>query len=119
DGCVGFARGVEQRVDVERNAPSPAGERRRRDEAIQLHRQSEAVLLREERVEIDDAELAQRGLLYLRDQRSQIEIGAHVPCVGNKVGQQDVFAAREWIAVDVDEIEEARHETIDLVLQRL
>ena len=69
--ACGLAVGVQQRVDVERHPRvqlANAGDAMR---PLSLIARAEAVLLGEERVEVDDTELAQRRLLHLRDQRSR------------------------------------------------
>ena len=49
----------------------PRRERRRREQAVEPHRERGAVLRREERVELEHAELAQRRLLHLRRRASR------------------------------------------------
>ena len=59
----------------------PGAEARRRQQLIELHRQREAILRREERLEIEHADLRDRRRLHLRDQRRQVEIAAGAPAL--------------------------------------
>ena len=74
DGAAGRAvGGVEQRLHVERLARRPRSERRGGEETVELHRQRGAVLGGEELLQLEHAELADRRLLHLADQRRQVE----------------------------------------------
>ena len=74
---------------------------------------------REEGVDLEDAELAERRGLDLADQRAEIEVAAGTPGVLDQVREEHVLAARERVGGDPDEAEEARHRALDLVPQRL
>ena len=109
----------QQRVDVERRALAPRGERRRGEQAVELEGQLLAILRREELVELEHAQLLQRWLLDLADERRQVERLLVGPGVLDEVGQQDVLAARQRVGGDADEAEQAGHEALDLVGDRL
>ena len=110
---------VQQRLHVQRLAGAPRGERRRRQQAVQLHRQRRAVGGWEELVELEHAELADRRLLDHADERRQVERGARRPRVLDQVGEQDVLAARQRVGVDADEAEQPRGVALDLVADHL
>ena len=63
------SRRVEQRRGVERLAFEPLLEPWRREQAVQLHRELEALLRREERLEIDNADFLEGRRLHLLDER--------------------------------------------------
>ena len=108
-------RGEEELLRVERLALAPGGEARRGDERVQQERELRSLGRREELVELEDAELAERGRLDLADQGSQVEIAPGAPGVLDEVREQDVLPARERVGLDADEREEARHRSLDLV----
>ena len=112
-------RREEERLRVERRALVPRRERGRGDEGVQLQRQLGAVLGREEGVDLEDAELAERRRLHLADQRPEVEALPGAPGVLDQVREQHVLAARERVGCDADEPEQARHRALDLVPQRL
>ena len=70
---------VEQRLRIERIPLEPDFEAGRREHAIELHGQREALLGRKERLEIDDADLVERRRLHCADERREIEAGAALP----------------------------------------
>ena len=111
--------GAEQPSRVERRPAAPGRERRRRDERVQPHRELVPVGGRQERVDLEDAELAQRRLLDLSDQRAEIEVGSGPPVVLEQVRQEDVLAAAERVGLDPDQAEQARDRAFDLVADRL
>ena len=120
DRGAGLAVGrAQHRPDVQRRAAHPRAERRRGEQAVEPHGERGAVLLREELVEVEHAELAQRRGLDQADQRGQVEAGAAAPGVVDQVGQQDVLAAGQRVGVDADEAEQATDEAVDLVADRL
>ena len=106
-------------VDVERRPGHPRPERRRGEQAVEPHRQRHAVLRREELVELEHAELADRRLLDHADERRQVEAAAGRPLVEDEVRQQDVLAARQRIGLDADQAEQAGDEALDLVADDL
>jgi hypothetical protein len=112
-------RRAQERRRVERLAGAPGGERGGRNEAVQLQRELRALLGREERVHLEDSELAERRRLDLSDQGPDVEALARAPRVLDQVGEQHVLAARERVGLDPDEAEQARHRPLDLVAQRL
>ena len=111
--------GEEERLGVERLALAPGGERRRGDERVEGERELRPLGGREELVDLEDAQLAERRRLDLADQRAEVEVAARAPRVLDEVREQDVLAARERVRGDPDEREQARHGALDLVAERL
>ena len=109
----------EERLRVERLALAPGGEGRRGDERVQRERELRPVGGREELVDLEDAELADRRRLDLADQGPEVEVAAGAPRVLDQVREQHVLAARERVGLDPHEREQARHGPFDLVPQRL
>ena len=109
----------EQRLRIESRTLAPGGEGGRRDQRVELQRELGAVLRREERVDLEDAELAERGSLDLADQGAEVEVAPGPPGVLDQVREQHVLAARQRIGGDPDEPEQARHRALDLVAERL
>ena len=64
-------------------------------------------------------ELAHRRGLDLADQRREVEVAPCPPGVLDQVREQHVLPARERVGLDADQPEQARHDTLDLVPQRL
>ena len=60
-------------ADVERGALHPELEARCREQIVERQRELEAVLLRVEGIEVEHADLGERRLLDLRDQRGDVE----------------------------------------------
>ena len=109
---------VEQRLRIERIPLEPDFEAGRREHAIELHRQREALLGRKERLEIDDADLVERRRLHFADERREIEAGAALPGVGQKGGDEAVFAAARR-RVDTGQHERARRGAAGALRQQL
>ena len=112
-------RSAQHRPDVQRRAAHPRGERRRGEQTVEPHGERGAVLGREELVELEHAELADRRGLHPADERRQVGAEALAPRVVDQVGQQDVLAARQRVGVDADEAEQAADEPVDLVADGL
>ena len=112
-------RRAQERGRVERLAGAPGRECRRSDEAVQLQRELCALLGREERVHLEDAELADRRRLDLAEQGAEVEALARAPRMLDQVGEQHVLAARERVGLDPDQAEQAGHRPLDLVAERL
>jgi hypothetical protein len=72
---------------------------------------------REEGVELEDAELAERGSLHLGDQRRQVQVRPCRPRVLDQVGEQDVLAAGERVGLRCPTIRPSKpaDEALDLV----
>ena len=120
DGAAGLALRREQhRLGVERLALAPGGEGGRRDQSVESEGELRPVGRREELVDLEDTELPDRRRLDLGDQRAEVEVASGTPGVLDQVGEQHVLAAREWVGVDPDELQEARHRALDLVAKRL
>ncbi len=111
--------GEEQSLRVERLALAPGCERRRGDERVQREGELRPIGRREELVDLEDAQLADRRRLDLADQRAEVEVPARTPGVLDQVREEDVLATRERVGGDPDEREEAGHRALDLVAQRL
>ena len=111
--------GAQQDRGIERRAAAPGGERRRGDECVEADGELVPVVGRQESVDLEDAELAQRRLLDLPDQRAEVEVGAGAPVVLEQVGEEDVLAAAERVGLDSDQAEQARDRPLDLVADRL
>ena len=86
-------RGIEQRLQVERLAFQPGLEPRRGQHAVQPHRHVEAVLRREVRLEIDDANLVEGRGLHAANQRGQIHVDPALPGMAEERGDQAVLTA--------------------------
>ena len=120
DAHVGLGiAAVEHMVDVERHTLYPRTERRRGDHVIQRNRQREAVLLREERIDVEDAQLTHRRVLDRKDQLGQVEILALTPVVLEDRRQQDMLAAAHWIGCDAHQSQQRADGAADLFAQRL
>ena len=111
--------GAEEHGRIERGAAAPGGERGRGDERVQPDGELVPLCRRQERVDLEDAELAQRRLLDLPDQGAEIEIGAGAPVVLEQVREEDVLAAAERVGLDPDQAEQAGDGALDLVADRL
>ncbi len=70
---------AQEAADVERRALHPELEARRGEQVVERQRELEAVLLRVERVEVEHADLGERRLLDLRDQRGDVERSGRWP----------------------------------------
>ena len=99
---------VEQRVDVERIALEPHREIGRREQAIEIRREPEAIGGREERVELEHADALDRRRLHLPDERGEIERLLLLPGLGEQRRHQDVLAAATRLGVDARERQHAR-----------
>ena len=84
--------GVEQAGNIQRLAFDPGLEGRRSQDVIEQHRQAETVLLGEEGVDIEHAQLWEGRRLGLQDQLAQVQVFALAPGVLEDVGEQDVLA---------------------------
>ncbi len=92
DGDARLAlRRVKQALDVHRHAFQPRAEGRRRDDAVERHRQGEALLLREVLIQGEHAQLLEWRLLYLDDDVFQGEVFARPPVVLEDVGEQHML----------------------------
>ena len=80
-------------------ALAPGGERGRCDERVERERELRPVGGREELVDLEDAELAERRRLDLADQRAEVEIAPGAPRVLDEVREQHVLAARERVGL--------------------
>ncbi len=120
DRAAGTSVGLTQhRLDVERRAQRPRRERRRRQQAVELHRQRHAVVRGEELVDVEHAELADRWRRDHPDERHQVERPPLSPRMLDEVRQQDVLPARQRIGGDADQSEQAGDVPLDLVGDRL
>ena len=115
----GSFRGEQHGVDVEGSAFTPRGERRRREQPVELEGQLLPVLRWEELVELEHAQLLQGWVLDPADQRGQVEGLLVGPGVLDEIGQEDVLTARQRVGGDADESEQAGDEPLDLVGDRL
>ena len=68
---------------------------------------------REERVELEDPKLLQRGRGHLLDEGRQLEIVPLPPGVGQERGDQDRLTARQRVRVHTDEPEQGAHHAGD------
>jgi hypothetical protein len=100
--------GVEKRADVERLPFEPGVEARGGQEVVQLGREGEAVLGREERLEVEGADLREGRALDLPDQLREVEVAALAPSGLEDLREEDVLAAPERVGLDAEEPEEAR-----------
>src|SRR5260221_13811681 len=76
---------------VQRLPADPALERRGRDNVVQFQRQLESILLREERVHVEDAELGEWRLLDLQNNVFQVQAIALLPGILKNICQEHVF----------------------------
>ena len=102
-------------ADVERVALQPELEAGRGEQVVERQRELEAVLLREEGVEVEHADLGERRLLDLRDQRGEVERLALGPRRAEDAREQDVLAALDRVGVDAEERQQARRDGADLL----
>ena len=120
DGAARLAiGGVQHRLDVERWPHHPCAERRRGEQPVQSHCESHPVLRWEELIKLEHAELADRRRQHHAHKGRQIEAALRIPLVEDQVRQKDVLATAERIGLDVDQAEQARHETFDLIADDL
>ncbi len=95
DRGAGLAVGRPQEgSDVERGALGPGRERRGRQQAVEPESEGLPVGGREEGVQVEHAELAQRRLQHLADERREVEAASLAPRRLDEVGQEDELAAR-------------------------
>ena len=111
-------RRVEQAGGVERLAFEPLGEARGGQQPVEPHGQVEALLRREERLEVDDADLGERRRLDLLNQRRQIEVPPLRPGGPEEAGHERVLAA-PGRRVDAGEREHARRRAAGALGHRL
>ena len=109
----------EHLFDVERHTLGPRRERRGRQKTVELQRQLGPLSRREERIEVDDTELAHGWVLDERQQPSEVEVDTVAPRSVDQVGQQHVLTARERIGLDAHETQEATDQAVDLVAEGL
>ncbi len=112
-------RCVEQAAHVERLALAPGGEGRRGQQIVEDHRQLEAVLRREERLEVQHAELLEGGALDRADQRGEIEVAPLAPGAIEERREQDVLAAADRIRLDPQQGQQPRHRREGALAKRL
>ena len=84
---------MEQVRRVEGFAVEPLLETGRGKDAVEAHRKIESIALREERIQVDNADLRERRSLHLLDERRQIEIAAVFPRRRQHSRDNRVFAA--------------------------
>src|SRR4029077_9124172 len=85
------ALAAQQLSHVERRALHPELEARRGEQVVERQSELEAILLWIERVELEDADLRERRLLDLRDQRRDVESLAIRPGGPEDAREQDVL----------------------------
>ncbi len=105
--------------DVERHALHPELEAGRGEQVVERQSELEAILLRVERVEVEDADLRERRLLDLRDQRRDVESLAIRPGGPEDAREQDVLAALDRVGVDPEQGQEAGRDGADLIAHGL
>ena len=111
---------VEQAIDVERFALEPGAEAGRRQQLIELHRQREAILRREERFEIDHADLGDRrrsGSARSAPRRSRSRPARQLSV--KSVDEQRVLAAAHRLRVDAGQRQHARGGRRDAIAQQI
>ena len=113
------ALAVQQRLHVDRVAAQPEVEARRGEQVVDGHRQAEAVLGREERLQVEDADARRPRVLDARDERRQVEALALRPGVLQDRREQDVLAALHRVAGDADQRQQPRRRGRDRVAQAL
>ena len=106
-------------ADVERRPVEPRVEPGRREERVVRDRELEALFLREERLEAEDAELVERRVLNAQHEPGEVEVLALGPRVMEDRRDEDVLAALARLRADADEAEEARRDLRDALAQRL
>ena len=111
--------GAEQAPDVERIALEPRLERRRREEVVELAGEREAILRREERLELERADAREGRLLERADQARQVELRAALPGLADDAREQDVLAAPERIGVAAEEREQPRDRGLRALAERV
>ncbi len=104
--------GVEKAIDVQWLAFQPALEARRGYEAVERHRQLEAVILRIEGVDIENAELVNRWALNRGDQFCQVQILVSAPEMFEDGGEQNGFTASDGIGVDAHKLHQRCHRSV-------
>ncbi len=116
-GLAGVA--AQQLAHVERHALHPELEARRGEQVVERQRQLEAILLRVERVEIEHADLGERRLLDLGDERGDVERLAVGPRGAQDAREQDVLAALDRVGVDPEQRQQAGRDRADLIAHGL
>jgi hypothetical protein len=86
-------RGPEQAADIQRLALEPGREAGGGEQVVERHRQPEALLRREERLQVEDADALHRRVLDLLDDAGEIEVLPLPPGGVEDRRQQDVLPA--------------------------
>ena len=110
---------AQQLADVERHALHPELEAGRGEQVVERQRELEAILLRVERVEVEHADLGERRLLDLGDQRGDVERLAVGPGGAEDAREQDVLAALDRVGVDPEQRQQAGRDRADLIAHGL
>ena len=91
----------------------PRLEGRRRDDLIERHRQFEAILLREKRIDIEHAQFIEGRVLHLQDNVFKRQIFALFPGILENIGDQHMLAIAHRFDIDPDQREQGGHNTAD------
>jgi hypothetical protein len=106
-------------ADVERHAAPPRAERRAGDDGVELLRQLQPVLTREEGVDVEVADLGERRIDHRGDEPFQGEVFAVGERLAQQAGEQDGGGIGERIGVAPDEAQQRRHRADDVLPQPL
>ena len=99
---------VQKILRAERFALHPGLEAGGGEQVVERHRQLEALVRGEERVDVHDADLRNRRVLDFGDQGRDIETAPFLPGVVEQPRNQDVLAAGYRISVHVEQRQDAR-----------
>ncbi len=106
-------------LHVERVAAHPCREAGRCQQVVERQRQLEAIRRREEGVEIERADAANRWRLHESDQARQVEVLPRLPGGLDQLRDEDVLARANGIRIDPDEPQKARCGNPDLLPEQV
>ena len=105
----GFSPGSpEQPARVQRLSFPPCREPGRGQEIVQADREAEAVLLREEGLQVDHSDAIERRRLDLADEGGEVQVAPFLPGALEEVREEDVLPAAHRIGLDPEKGQQAR-----------
>lgn len=90
---------IEQALNVKRLTLDPTLEGGRSEDVVELHGEIEAVILREEGFEVENAEFFKGGVLRLQNQFAEVEVAVSAPGIFKDIGKEDVFTRAHGVNV--------------------
>ena len=99
---------VQQAFRAQWRALQPCLETGGGQQVVQRHRELEAVIRREERIDVHDADLRDRRVLDFTNQAGNIEAAPPSPCVIEQSRDQDVFTTGNRVRIHIQQGENPR-----------